>query len=62
MFRKEPLHPVADISADNRADVAFIYGRCSIHDGREITRVLGTGNDADLVRERNLGIRNEGGQ
>ena len=62
MFRKEPLHPVAGISADNRADVAFINGRCIIHDVREISRVLETGNDADLVRERNLGIRNDGGQ
>lgn len=62
MFRKEALHPVADISADNRADVAFIYGRCFIHDGREITRVPEAGNDADLIRERNLGIRNDGGQ
>jgi len=53
---------VANISADNRADVAFIYGRCFIHDGRETTRVLGTGNAADLVRERNLGIKNDGGQ
>ena len=53
---------MADISADNRADVAFIYGRCFIHDGREITRVLEAGNDADLIRERNLGIRNDGGQ
>ena len=50
-LRKEPLHPVADVSADNRFDMVLINKRVLITDSIPVSSVF-TGSDNDrLVRK-----------